>query len=410
MINRYRPAFAAAFAAFAVASSVDSRAQAAASSPDRATKTGEDEAIVLSPFEVKSDAETGYAATSTLAGNRLATELRDVGNAVQVITSDFLRDIGATDNQTLLQYTTNTEVGGVYGNYAGYGDSSHLDESGRFTNPNANTRVRGLTSADNTRDFYLTEIPWDGYNIEAVDLQRGPNSILFGQGSPAGIINARTKQASFKDSNEISFRVGSWGSTRETLDVNKVLLKNELAVHVSGLRDDTSYKQDPAYSSQKRFYGAVRYEPRFLKTDSIRTIIKANIEFGDIDSNNPRQLPPNDKITPWFATGTYAGHNVQNSPFDFPNMNRMTVNPKQNEDDNTGLPNHGYNRPSHNGPGGVYTGLFIPQYAALNASGKFGGTPNEYYQPWVSGSMLGVFGAPLYNFQYNNATQLTRVN
>ncbi|HEU5080331.1 MAG TPA: TonB-dependent receptor plug domain-containing protein [Opitutaceae bacterium] len=410
MRNRLKPAFAAAFAAFSVSSPITALGQTVPESPTKADKDNQEETIVLSPFEVKSEASTGYAATSTLAGNRLATELRDIGNAVQVVTSEFLKDIGATDNQTLLQYTTNTEVGGFFGNFAGYGDSSHLDESSRFVRPNFNTRVRGLTSADNTRDFFLTDVPWDGYNIEAVDLQRGPNSILFGQGSPAGIINARTKQASFKDSNEISFRVGSWGSTRETVDFNKVLLRNELAIRVAAVRDDENYKQDPAYSTQKRIYGAMRYEPRFLKTDSIRTIIKANVEFGDIDSNNPRQLPPNDRITPWFATGNYEGHNVQNDPFSFPNLNHLTVNPKQNEDDNTGLPNHGYNRPSHNGPGGVYTGLFIPQYASLNATGKFGGTPNEYYQPWVSGSMLGVFGSPLYNFQYNNAAQGIGIN
>ena len=62
--------------------------------------------------------------------------------------------------------------------------------------------------------------------FDGVDLQRGPNSILFGQGSPAGIINTRTKTAAFKDSNEVSVRVGSFGSTRETVDFNKVLGDN----------------------------------------------------------------------------------------------------------------------------------------------------------------------------------------
>ncbi|HVT73730.1 MAG TPA: TonB-dependent receptor plug domain-containing protein [Lacunisphaera sp.] len=385
-------------------------AQAAPAQSANANK--EEEVIVLTPFEVSSEATTGYQATSTLAGNRLATELRDVGNAVTVVTSQFLKDIGATDNKTLLQYTTNTEVGGFYGNFAGAGDSSHLDESSRFTNPNSNTRIRGLTSADNTRDYFLTDIPWEGYNIDGVDLQRGPNSILFGQGSPAGIINTRTKSAAFKDSNEVSVRVGSWGSTREAIDINKVLLKNELAIRVDAVRNDEKFKQDPAYALQRRLYGAIRYEPGFLKKGSARTVLKANVEFGDIDSNNPRQLPPTDRITPWFLTGTYAGLNVANQPFQFPNLNKMTVNPAQNEDDNTGRPNHGYDRPSHNGPGGQYLGYLIPKYAndPNYASGKFGGAPNEYYQPWVSGSMLGVFGSPAFNFQYNDATQGTAVD
>ncbi len=409
MKNRYMPA-SAALALVLMSAPTGMWAQAAPAQSANTNK--EEEVIVLTPFEVSSEATTGYQATSTLAGNRLATELRDVGNAVTVVTSQFLKDIGATDNKTLLQYTTNTEVGGFYGNFAGAGDSSHLDESSRFTNPNSNTRIRGLTSADNTRDYFLTDIPWEGYNIDGVDLQRGPNSILFGQGSPAGIINTRTKSAAFKDSNEVSVRVGSWGSTRESIDINKVLLKNELAIRVDAVRNDEKFKQDPAYSLQKRLYGAIRYEPGFLKKGSARTVLKANIEFGDIGSNNPRQLPPSDRITPWFATGTYAGLNVANQPFNFPNLNKMTVNPAQNEDDNTGAPNHGYDRTNHNGPGGNYAGYLIPKYAndPNFATGKFGGTPNEYFQPWVSGSMLGVFGSPAFNFQYNDPTQLTAVN
>jgi hypothetical protein len=45
---------------------------------------------------------------------------------------------------------------------------------------------------------------------------------------------------------------------------------------------------------------------------------------------------------------------VADQPYDFPQLNKLTFNPGQNQDDNTGLPNHGYNRPAHNGPGGVY--------------------------------------------------------
>ena len=53
---------------------------------------GED-IIVLSPFEVSAEEEQGYSAATTLAGNRLNTELRDIGNAVTVITGQFLKDI-----------------------------------------------------------------------------------------------------------------------------------------------------------------------------------------------------------------------------------------------------------------------------------------------------------------------------
>ena len=60
------------------------------------------------------------------------------------------------------RYTVGTEVGNLQGNFAGTGDGAFLDESSRFVNPNQNTRVRGLAAADNTRDYFLSDIPWDG--------------------------------------------------------------------------------------------------------------------------------------------------------------------------------------------------------------------------------------------------------
>lgn len=335
-------------------------------------------AVVLSPFEVAAQADNGYGANTTLAGNRLNTDLRDIGNAVSVVTAQFMKDIGATSNETLLQYTVGTEVGNIQGNFAGVGDSASLNESGRFTNPNQNTRVRGLTSADNTRDFFLTDVPWDGYAVDRVELQRGANSILFGQGSPAGIINIGTKQATFKNANEVTLTAGSFGSFRTTLDLNRLLLKNQLAFRILALGNDEKFQQEPAFNRDKRIFGALRYEPGFLKRGSARTILKANIEFGDIDSNRPRSLPPIDRITPWFFTGTYQGRNLDGSARTFRNVNRETFNPYQLQDDNTGRPNHGQQRPSING-------------------GPNSGQPNPAYNPWI-GNFAQAFGGPLAYF------------
>jgi outer membrane receptor protein involved in Fe transport len=125
-----------------------------------ATAPADDEIIQLSPFEVSASQDRGYQATQTLAGTRIRTNLADVGSAIQVVTKEFLRDVGATDTGTLLQYTTNAEVAGTRGTYAGLGNGQALDEtdtlrsSGGLTN-----RIRGLSSADTTRDFFVTDIP-----------------------------------------------------------------------------------------------------------------------------------------------------------------------------------------------------------------------------------------------------------
>ncbi|WP_221030654.1 TonB-dependent receptor plug domain-containing protein [Actomonas aquatica] len=365
-----------------------------AQSTTASSEIDDEDVIVLSPFEVSAEEDNqGYTAATTLAGNRLNTELRDIGNAVTVITSQFLDDIAATDNESLLQYTTGTEVGNLQGNFAGVGDGTQLNEEGNFTNPNQNTRVRGLTSADTTRDFFLTDIPWDGYSVDRVDLQRGPNSILFGQGSPAGIINAGLKQASFKNSNEVTFRVASYGSARAEVDFNRVLIEDQLAVRIAAVKDDQKFQQDPAFQDSERVFAALRFEPEFLKRGSARTIIKANFEDGSINSNRPRTLPPLDYITPWFYTGTYQGtwtsdvnYTYQDGetisvsagdPRTFNYLNKGTWNPFQIQDDNTGRPNHGLTRPAING-------------------GPDSGQPNRWYTPW-----MGSFGFDAGHFHFD---------
>ncbi len=286
----------------------------------------DEDVVLLSPFEVTASAEESYTAATTLAGNRLNTQLRDVGSAVTVVTSQFLRDTGATDNASLLQYTTGTEVGGVRGNFAGVGDAAQLNED--TVRPNDNTRVRGLAAADNTRDFFRSDVPWDAYNVDRIDLQRGANSILFGQGSPAGIINSGLKTASYKNSGEAEIRVDNYGSVRGTLDINRVLLPKELALRISALNENEKYRQEEAFSKDKRIYAALRYEPKALNHDGLITSIKGNFEYGEIDSNNPRMLPPSDAITPWFDLGqpTYNQYQAFDHLSNRPNHGQFRVN------------------------------------------------------------------------------------
>jgi outer membrane receptor protein involved in Fe transport len=273
-----------------------------AAAPAAATSAEKDDIVVLSPFEVKSTSgSNAYTADSTLAGNRLSTQLRDIGSSVTVVTSQFLQDTGATDNTSLLQRLGGTEVGGVNGNFASAGSGSSATLLTEDTiRPTEGTRIRGLAAADNARDFFITDIPWDSYNVDRIDISRGPNAILFGEGSPAGIINATSKSAAFINSGNIDFRVGSWGSTRESLDINQVIVPGQVAVRLDLLNDDKKYEQQPAYSKDQRISGALRIEPAFLNKNGNRTIFKANFESGRVDSDNPRALPPTDHITPWF--------------------------------------------------------------------------------------------------------------
>jgi outer membrane receptor for ferric coprogen and ferric-rhodotorulic acid len=155
----------------------------------------EEKAIVLSPFVVSTSTDNGYAATSSMAGTRINTSLKDIAASISVVTKDMMTDLGVNNSGQLLTYTLGTEVSGSSGNFSGAATapgSLQQDSVNRNFLPAA--RIRGLANADNTRDFFLTDIPWDSFNTDRVEVNRGPNAMLFGTGSPAGIINQTTAQ------------------------------------------------------------------------------------------------------------------------------------------------------------------------------------------------------------------------
>jgi hypothetical protein len=263
----------------------------------------DEETLTLSPFTVSATSDSdNYLVKETLAGSRVRTDLKDIATALTVVNSKFLRDTGAKNNQDLLVFMSNTEVGGLYGNYAGVGGTfiDGANESSNFTRPNSNTRVRGLDSADNTRDYFRTDIPWDAYNVDRVDLQRGPNSILFGFGSPAGIINNSVNAAGYKTQGRVENRIGSFNSVRDSFDLNYVLRPNELSIRIAGLNDETKYRQKPAFNHDRRLFAALRADPKLFSSDSAHTTFRANFENGKVTANRPRILPPEDRITPFF--------------------------------------------------------------------------------------------------------------
>ena len=54
-----------------------------------------EEPIELSPFITSAGSEKGYVATSSLAGSRVNTQLKDIAAQIDVLTPEFLSDIAA---------------------------------------------------------------------------------------------------------------------------------------------------------------------------------------------------------------------------------------------------------------------------------------------------------------------------
>ncbi len=271
--------------------------------PADGSEVDEEETIVLSPFLVESSEESqSYRATSTLAGARVRTDLRDIASPISVITSQFLQDTASNNNQDLLTYTTNTEVGGLIGNYGGFGNSQGVSDRGALMQPNQNTRVRGLEQADSTRNFFLSDIPWDSYNTDRVEIQRGPNSILFGVGSPAGIINANNIQARFNgNSGRVEGQVSSFGSARLVADYNWEIVDDVLAFRVAGLGNYQQFRQNPAFNDDERIFLTSTFQPQVLPRSWASPLtVRVSYEDASVEGNRPRVLPPEDGISLWF--------------------------------------------------------------------------------------------------------------
>ncbi|MBK1875987.1 TonB-dependent receptor [Pelagicoccus mobilis] len=256
----------------------------------------DEDVFELSPFTVDAGDQDGYRATATLAGTRIKTELKDLGSAISVVTSEFLEDTGSTDLEAVMPYLTSSEIGGLDGNFSGTEvNGSRPDQDESRANPQSTARVRGLFRPNYTRSYFSTNIPIDSYNTGSITINRGANSLLFGLGSASGVINNDLKGPQIGANNsKVTARIGKHGSHRGTFNLTRTLIEDRLAVNVAGMYNDTQYRQDPAYDRSKRAFGAFNWTV-FKNEDSSflgRTTIRANAEIGEGDRTPPANIAP----------------------------------------------------------------------------------------------------------------------
>ncbi|MBC8011510.1 MAG: hypothetical protein H7067_15605, partial [Burkholderiales bacterium] len=212
--------------------------------PTATTAPGE-EAIVLSPFEIKEGLENEWDSKSTLLGNRTNQELVKVPVSVDVLTKGFMEDIGVFNMEDAAEF------------------SAGLSVLPRLESRNDNGRItfRGLTGSNNTsRNFFQWSVPSDTYNVERFDIGKGSNSLMFGDSTPGGQITTTTKRARFTNFNEALALYDSDGSYRFQLDVNRKITR-QLAIRFNGVnRRDDSYVEG-SYQRFRAIDLALTYRP-----------------------------------------------------------------------------------------------------------------------------------------------------
>jgi hypothetical protein len=296
-----RPWLARIFGALLAASTATAQSTDSRGRPS--STLAEKDPVALSPFVVTSDKDTGYQATSTLAGTRLNTPIKDLAASISIYTKDFLDDVGATNSNQLLIYATGMEASGPGGNFSAMGNDLGADrpsgDPARVEPQGEGSRTRGLAAPTFTRNYFPTAISFDSYNTSTVTVNRGPNAALFGVGSAAGVVNTALISADLnRNSNKVVFRYGNNDSIRSTADFNRVLIPGKLAARIALLRDNEKYNQRPAFENKKRAYGTMTFQP-FRST-----LIRANFETGSTVANRPITfLPANDISAQWLAAG-----------------------------------------------------------------------------------------------------------
>lgn len=106
--------------------------------------------------------------------------------------------------------------------------------------PGDSLYIRGFSARndimiDGVRD--IAGYSRDTYNVEAVEVAKGPGSAVHGRGATGGSINLQLKTAKLEDFSSLGLRGGSESDYRVTTDLNRTL-GNSTAIRLNLLTDD----------------------------------------------------------------------------------------------------------------------------------------------------------------------------
>jgi outer membrane receptor protein involved in Fe transport len=251
--------------------------------------------VKLTPFEVNYSDDRGYQATSTMSGTRLNTNLEDLGASLSVVTKQQLLDTASTDINDVFRYELGTESARTFTSFSV--DRGVVADNVQ-NDPQGATRMRGLTSANTSIDGFASNLPFDSYNIDSVEISRGPNSTVFGLGNTGGGVNViRSRANTSRDINSFTTRGDSYGGYRGNFDVNRTLVKGKLAVRVMGLYEEKGYERRPSQDTTRRLQTSLTARP--FKNTSIYASFESYRNF----NSRPNTLTPRDTATDWIASG-----------------------------------------------------------------------------------------------------------
>lgn len=213
--------------AFAVALVPALTLSAQTAPPPPATR---EEAVTLSVFEVTAGSDRGYAASTAMSGTRTNEKLEHLPNAISVMTSDLLADLGALNFLDAVDFSVGAENiyndGGTRGAAVGARSGNQIS-------------FRGLPSVRQLRDGFPWYMPQDVFNTERIEFSRGPGGLSYGDVDAGGTVNVGTKRPSFgRTATSVSTRWDSFGGRRVSLDDQRTLVPKKISYRLNALYND----------------------------------------------------------------------------------------------------------------------------------------------------------------------------
>ena len=213
----------------------------------------------------------GYVAISS-AGLKTDTPLIDTPQTVSVVTREQLDDQALQDIGDILRYTPGASIG------QGEGNRDQITIRGQNT----------------TADFFVDGIRADVqyfrplYNIERVEIHKGPNAMIFGRGGGGGIVNRVTKSPiADRQFGEATASVDSFGAYFLSGDLN-LAVDDTAAFRINGLYEE--------FNNHRNFYDGRRFavNPTFGAELDDQNRILLSYEYVDddraVDRGNPAEL------------------------------------------------------------------------------------------------------------------------
>jgi iron complex outermembrane receptor protein len=158
----------------------------------------------------------GYVATRSGTATKTDTPLLETPASVSVITQDQIQAQGAQSIAQAVRYTPGTR-----------GETTGADAR------TDNVYIRGFLAdqyLDSLRllNFGIFAYPLvEPFNLERVEVLRGPASILYGQSSPAGVVDMVSKRPTAEPYHEMFLSTGSYGRIQAGVDVSGPIDKDK---------------------------------------------------------------------------------------------------------------------------------------------------------------------------------------